>query len=72
MQQQLLYVRALQRASELKGGEERLAHSLGVRVDDVRNWQSGGAPVPTNVFLKVADILADHAVSQISHGDAQN
>ena len=66
-----LYIRALERAAELTGGESKLARQLGVRVDELRKWQSGGVPVPGDVFVKVADILADHSISQIGRSDAQ-
>jgi hypothetical protein len=63
-----LQVRALQRATELKGGENALAIHLGVRVDELRRWQAGRALIPGAIFLKVADVITDHSVSQIGQG----
>ena len=69
MRQPLIYVRAMRRAAELKGGESALANHLGVPVDAVRWWHAGRLRVPTTVFLEVADILFDHSMSQIDRGD---
>jgi DNA-binding transcriptional regulator YiaG len=56
--------RAMRRAAEICG-EEQLARRLGVTTRTVRFWMSGMAVPPGDVFLKVADILGDHALEKL-------
>ncbi len=55
--------RAMRRAAEICG-EDQLARRLGVTTRTVRFWMSGMAVPPGDVFLKVADILGDHALKK--------
>jgi len=63
--QDVVYSRALQRASEIKGGTEALAAHLGVPGERLRLWQKGLAPIPTDVFLRIVDILVEDSVGDL-------
>ena len=52
-----VYVRALLKAVELKGGVLELAAELSVSPLHVRLWAEGRAQIPTAIFLRVVDIL---------------
>lgn len=56
-----LYAQAMRRAAEICG-EEALAHRLGVSQVRLHFWMDGLAVPPGDVFLKVADILGEHAL----------
>lgn len=56
-----VYIRALEQASVLKGGDEALAGDLGVSVATVREWMRGLKPVPSEIFLKAVDVLYSEA-----------
>lgn len=53
----LVYIRALQRAWQILGGTEALSSHLGVRLERVRAWEKGFAPIPPDIFFRVVDIL---------------
>jgi hypothetical protein len=61
-----LYARAVKRAVEIRG-EEELAKELGVSTIKIRVWMSGISVPPPDVFLKVADILGEHALEELIH-----
>ena len=63
-----IYSRALQRASELLGGRDKLAAYLDVAPADVQKWISGAARPPQAVFLRVVDFIIDE--SSPAPGDA--
>ena len=48
---QSVHTRSLQRAAELVGGVDTLAHRLNVSPEKLEYWLSGVLPVPTEVFL---------------------
>ncbi len=66
-----VHARAVARAVELCGSEEALAIRLGVTPGQIRLWVLAAALPPDSVFLKVADILWEHALAnlKLSRGD---
>ncbi len=46
-------------AIEYFGDESRLADALGVPVDDVQRWLEGHDRPPTEMFLKMVDLLVE-------------
>lgn len=61
-----LYARAIRPAAEILG-EPELAARLGVTQTQLAFWMRGAAVPPGDVFLKVADILADLALEDLKH-----
>ena len=53
------YARLLQRAAEILGGEETLRAYLEVSRLQLDYWMQGRARPPDNVFLRIADLLAE-------------
>ncbi len=54
---QSVYMRTLARAAEVIGGFEALAAYLDVRPIYLHAWINGTLETPTDVFLKVVDLL---------------
>ena len=54
---QSVYMRTLARAAEVIGGFEALAAYLDVRPIYLHAWMNGTLETPTDVFLKVVDLL---------------
>jgi len=52
----VLYRRALSRAAEILGSEERLAHFLDAEQKELRGWKHGGQP-PVAALQLVAALL---------------
>lgn len=52
-----VYMRTLRRAAEVIGGFEALAAYLDVRPLHLHAWMNGTHETPTDVFLKVVDLL---------------
>jgi DNA-binding transcriptional regulator YdaS (Cro superfamily) len=61
-----VYTRTLKRAAELAGGEEPLARLLRVTPSHLVLWIRGALPPPGDIFLKAADIVAEHDLKQLS------
>jgi hypothetical protein len=61
----VVYVRALQRAAEILGGEEELQAHLGAPATKLALWLQGTATPPTAIFLKVVDLLVDCSVREV-------
>ncbi len=61
-----LHARAIRRAAAIMG-EGQLAAHLGVTVFKLEFWTKGLAVAPADVFLKVADILAEHSLEELKH-----
>src|SRR5687767_2774946 len=57
------HARAMRRAAELCG-EEVLARRLGAPPAQIGLWMRGAALPPDDVFLKLVDIIWDHAMEQ--------
>ena len=56
-----VYVRALHRAAEVLGGTHRLRAYLRVSTSELQAWTERGEKPPTDVFLKVVDIVSAQA-----------
>jgi hypothetical protein len=54
---QSVYMSTLRRAAEVIGGFEALAAYLDVRPIYLHAWMNGTLETPTDVFLKVVDLL---------------
>jgi hypothetical protein len=50
--------RAVEKAAQILGGEEKLADRLGLSPSTVRLLMDGKLPVPQHVFLQVVDIIS--------------
>ena len=50
---------ALQRAAEILGGSRPLRAYLNVSALVLGMWMSGAQPPPTDVFLKVVDLIVE-------------
>jgi hypothetical protein len=50
---------ALQRAARILGGKPRLRAYLNVPALVLGMWMSGQTPPPTDVFLKVVDLIVE-------------
>ena len=62
------HARLLLRAVEILGSEQELRLFLSVSPEQLQRWMEGRSMLPTALFLKVADLLAEHNqqfVSQI-------
>ena len=55
-----VYARALRRAAEILGSEDRLASRLEVDAAQLGLWLKGMATPPTRVFLQAVDLIAAH------------
>jgi DNA-binding transcriptional regulator YdaS (Cro superfamily) len=53
-----VYRNVLRHAASI-AGEEPLARRLRVSASALASWLSGGTPIPSGVFLAVADYLAE-------------
>ena len=60
--QDLVYIRAIERAAEILGGEHALAARLGIPPQRLRAWTNGFAQVPPDIFLLVVDILVESSI----------
>jgi DNA-binding transcriptional regulator YdaS (Cro superfamily) len=65
-----VYVRTLQRAAELVGGEEALARRLKVTPSHLALWLHGVVLPPCDFFLKAADIVSEHEIEQLTSRSA--
>jgi len=66
-----VYVRTLQRAAELVGGEQALARRLKVTPSHLALWLQGVVSPPCDFFLKAADIVSEHEIQQLASRSAQ-
>jgi hypothetical protein len=62
------HVQALQRASAILGGFPQLRGHLKVSAVALALWMSGQAAPPTEVFLKVVDLIVERDVSDLKSG----
>jgi hypothetical protein len=60
-----IHTRALRRAAQILGGEERLRTHLGASETDFSSWTSQ-KELPRNIFLRLVDIITDEEVRQVS------
>ena len=59
-----IHWRALRRAAEILGGEEKLRVHLGATEGDFASW-NGARELPRNIFLRLVDIITDEEVRQV-------
>ena len=60
-----MHMQALRRASEILGGSPQLSGYLKVSAVALGIWMSGQAVPPTEIFLKVVDLIVEHDVSDL-------
>lgn len=60
-----LHAKALAQAADRLGGVERLSAAIGQSSQMVWLWITRKEPVPTDVFLRVVDLLDTHEVGRI-------
>lgn len=53
-----IHKRALKRAAEILGGDEKLRLHLGASEIDFSAW-NGARELPRNIFLRLVDIITD-------------
>ena len=65
-----VYVKTLERAAEIAGGEQRLALLLKVTPSHLALWLRGIETPPTAIFLRAADLVSDHELFLLQYGAA--
>ena len=60
-----IHDRALRRAAQILGGEEKLRLHLGATETDFTSW-AGQQEFPLNIFLRLVDIITDEEVRQVT------
>ena len=60
-----IHTRALRRASQILGGEDRLRAHLGATEIDFSSWLNQ-KELPRNIFLRLVDIITDEEVRQVT------
>jgi len=59
-----IHIRALKRAAQILGGEDKLRLHLGASETDFSTW-TGERELPRNVFLRLVDIITDEEVRKV-------
>jgi DNA-binding transcriptional regulator YiaG len=62
---QTIHTRALRRAQEILGGNERLRDYLGVSDDDLSTWTQS-CELPQNIFLRLVDLITQEEVRSVA------
>jgi hypothetical protein len=60
-----MHMQALRRASDILGGSPQLRGYLKVSAFALGLWMSGQAPPPTEIFLKIVDLIVERDVSDL-------
>jgi len=60
-----IHDRALRRATQILGGEEKLRLHLGATETDFSSW-TGLRELPRSVFLRLVDIITEEEVRQVT------
>ena len=60
-----VYTRALQCAAQVLGGDELLAHYLGVHEKVLARFMDGTVHLPQSLFLKVVDVLLEPGFAEL-------
>jgi hypothetical protein len=60
-----IHTRALRRAAQILGGEERLRLHLGATEIDYSSWLNQ-KELPRNVFLRLVDIITEEEVRHVA------
>ena len=61
-----LYVKTLQRAAEIVGGEQELAMRLRVTPSHLALWLRGIEPPPGAVFLRAVDLVMEFEMKKLA------
>jgi hypothetical protein len=61
-----VYVRTLQRAADIAGGEQKLALRLKVTPSHLALWIRGMEPMPVRVFFRAVDLVTEHELSLLT------
>jgi hypothetical protein len=61
-----VYTNALERAVRILGGKDRLRDFLKVPAAHLNMWLSGTAKPPTEIFLKVVDVVSQESLNRLS------
>ncbi len=64
--------RALERASDIAGGVERLSHRLGIDRHALELWLTGRATPPEAVFLRVVDLVLEDDLARAAQDRRKN
>jgi hypothetical protein len=59
-----IHTRALKRAAEILGGEDKLRIYLGASEVDFSSW-IGSQELPRNIFLRLVDIITEEEVRNV-------
>ena len=59
----LVYRRSVEMAAEILGGNQAVAHYLGVAPDDVLSWLEGKTEPATKFFLRLAELIEQKTVN---------
>jgi len=59
-----IHTRALRRAAQILGSEEKLRERLGATETDFSSWASQ-RELPRNIFLHLVDIITDEEVRNV-------
>ncbi len=60
-----IHTRALKRATEILGGEDKLMIFLGASANDYSTWMSQHE-LPRNIFLRLVDLITDDEVRRVA------
>jgi len=60
-----VYLRTLQRASQIVGGEQALALHLKVTPSHLALWLKGLEEPTTEAFLRAVDLVSEHELAQL-------
>jgi len=61
-----VYLRTLQRAVQICGGEQALALRIRVTPSHLALWLRGLERPPTDVFLRAVDLVSEHEFAQLA------
>ena len=61
-----LYLRTLERAVQIAGGEQALALRLKVTPSHLALWLKGFEEPTTEAFLRAADVVSEHEMAQLA------
>jgi hypothetical protein len=60
-----IHQRALKRAAEILGGDEKLRIHLGATEGDFSGWSCTTRELPRNIFLRLVDIITEEEVRSV-------
>lgn len=65
-----VYLRTLERAAAIVGGEQALALHLRVTPSHLALWLNGLEEPTTEAFLRAVDLVSEHAIAQLPQSRA--